>query len=99
MASLYDICGRANVEDYLENSEDLLEGKLELAGEVVDHARSISPEDTGDYKDGIVARRHGRAGVGVHWTAEHSNLVENGTEHTPEYAIKARTEEYFRSGL
>lgn len=95
MASLYDLVGREAVEDYLENSPEVLQGKLELANEVADYARSISPVDSGDYRDGIKVRRHGRSGVGVHWTAEHSNIVEYGSEDTPAFAVRAKTVEHF----
>ncbi|MDV6979655.1 hypothetical protein [Mycobacterium intracellulare] len=95
MAKLSDFIPQSEIDDYLENSEDLLEGKLELAREVVEYARSISPEDTGEYKAGIKVRRYGRAGVGVVWTDPKSNIIEYGTEDTPEFAVRARTEAHF----
>ena len=95
MASLYDILGRDVVNDYLENSEDIVAGKLALANEFVEHARSIAPVDDGTYRDGIKARRVGRSGVGIYFTAEHSNLVEYGSVNNPEYAVMRRTIEHF----
>lgn len=98
MAKLSDFIDQADIDAHLETDPDILKGKLELANEIADYAKSISPEDSGEYKDGIKVRRHGRGGVGVHWTDPKSNLIENGTEDTPEFAVQARTEEYFRGG-
>jgi hypothetical protein len=97
MAKLSDFIDQSEIDEYLETSPDVLQAKLELADEVVDYARSISPEDSGEYKDGIKSRRYGRTGVGVVWTDDKSDLIEYGTEDTPEFAIRARTEEHFRS--
>lgn len=97
MAKLSDFIGQDEIDEHLESSPDVLAGKLELAEEVVDYARSISPEDEGDYKDGIKVRRHGRSGVGVHWTDPKSGLIEYGTEDTPEFAVRRRTIEHFRN--
>lgn len=96
MAKLSDFIDQSEIDDYIENSEDVLQAKLELADEVVEYAKSISPVDDGDYRDGIRARRYGSTGVGVVWTAEHSNLVEYGSIHTPEHAVRARTEAHFQ---
>lgn len=95
MASLYDLIGRDVVDEYLENSEDLLPAKQQLADEFVAHARSIAPVDEGDYRDGIVSRKVGKAGVGIYFTDEISELLEYGTIDTPEYAVRRRTIEYF----
>lgn len=97
MASLYDLLGRDVVNNFLENDGDIVEGKMALAEEFVEHAKSIAPVDEGEYRDGIVARRHGRSGVGVHFTAQHSNLIEYGSVNNPEYAVMRRTIEHFQN--
>lgn len=95
MAKLSDFIPQSEIDDYLETSDDVLQAKLELANEVVEYAKSISPVDSGTYRDGIKARRYGRTGVGVVWTDPKSNLIEYGSEHNPEYAVRARTEAHF----
>ena len=95
MARLSDFIPQSEIDDYLENSSEVLEGKLELADDIVDYARSISPEDSGEYKDGIKARRYGRNGVGVVWTDPKSHLIEFGSIHNQEFAVRARTEAHF----
>ncbi len=83
------------IDAYLEDAPEAIEAKVELGTQVVEYARSIAPEDQGDYKDGIVVIRRGKSGVGVDFTDEISNLVEYGTEDTPEFAVRARTIAYF----
>lgn len=95
MAKLSDFIDQDVIDEYLEGDPDILQGKLELANEAVDYAKSIAPVDDGDYRDGIKARRYGKSGVGIVFTAEHSNLVEYGSEHNPEFAVRARTIEHF----
>lgn len=97
MAKLSDFIDQADIDDYLENSPEILNGKLELAEKVANYARSIAPVDSGDYRDGIKVRRYGRTGVGVVFTADHSHLVEYGTVDTPAYAVRAKTIEHFKN--
>jgi hypothetical protein len=96
MAKLSDFIDQDEIDDYLENSDDALQAKLELGGEVVEYARSISPVDRGTYRDGIKVRRNGRTGVGIYFTDPISNIIEYGSEDTPEFAVLARTEAHFR---
>lgn len=95
MAKLSDFIDQDVIDEYLENDPDILAGKLELANEAVDYAKAISPEDEGEYIDGIRVRRYGKTGVGIEFTAEHSNLVEYGSINSPELAVRARTVEHF----
>lgn len=96
MAKLTDFIPKAEIDAYLESAPEVLAGKIELANEVVDYARSISPEDEGTYKRGIRVRRRGRTGVSVEFSDPKSNLIEYGSEHNPEYAVRARTEAHFK---
>lgn len=93
--ALSDFIPQDQIDDYLATSPEVLAGKLELAREVAEYARSIAPVDSGEYKDGIKVRRYGRNGVGVVFTADHSNIVEYGSEHSPEYAVRRKTIEHF----
>lgn len=95
MAKLSDFIDQDVIDEYLENDPDILAGKLELANEAVEFAKSISPEDQGTYIDGIKVRRYGKTGVGIEFTAEHSNLVEFGSVNNEEHAVMARTIEHF----
>ncbi|MHA7703399.1 hypothetical protein ACX9NE_26780 [Mycobacterium sp. ML4] len=96
MAKLSDFIPQAEINAYLETAPEVLAGKLELANEVVDYARSIAPEDEGDYKRGIRARRRGRTGVSVEFSDPKSNLIEDGSIHNEPFHIKARTEAHFK---
>lgn len=95
MAKLSDFIPQRELDEYLESAPDIVQAKLELANEVVEYARSISPEDEGTYKKGIRARRRGRTGVSIEFSDPKSNLIEYGSEHNPEYAVRARTEDHF----
>lgn len=95
MAKLTDFISQADIDEYLEESPTVLQGKLELAAEVVDYAQKIAPVDEGDYRDGIRYRRNGKTGVLIEFSDEKSDIIEYGTEHSPEFAIRRRTVEFF----
>lgn len=95
MAKLSDFIDQADIDAHLDGDPDILAGKLELAEDAVAYARSISPIDDGEYIDGIKVRRYGKTGVGIEFTAPHSNLVEWGSIHNAEHAVRARTIEHF----
>lgn len=68
-----------------------------MANEVVPAWQSNSPEDSGDYKDSIEITQPANAGKGeVSATVDYANIVEYGSEDTPEYAPRARTIERLR---
>jgi hypothetical protein len=94
VAKLSDFIDQDVIDDYLEGDPNIVQGKLELAEMAVDFAQSIAPVDSGDYRDGVVARKNG-TGVGIYFTDEISNIVEYGSEHSPAYAVRARTIEEF----
>ena len=77
-----------------ELEAEILAAKLELAEEVADYWRSISPEDEGTYKDSIEVVQDGD-NVAVVAQDEKANIIEYGSVDTPEFACRARTEEYF----
>lgn len=97
MAKLSDFIPQEQIDEFLETSPTILEGKLELAAEVASYARSIAPVDEGDYRDGIRVRRYGSTGVGVEWSDPKSGLIEYGTEDTPPFAVRAKTIEHFNN--
>ncbi len=94
MAKLSDFIPQSEIDDYLKSAEVMRE-KLDLADAVVDYARSISPEDTGKYKRDTKIRRRGQTGVSVEWTDPISNIIEYGSEDTPEFAVRAKTVAHF----
>lgn len=83
------------IDDYLENSEDSVKAKVELGEEARDFARSIAPEDSGAYKDGIVVRRRGKTGVNLEFTDPESNIIEDGSVDTPAHHVRSRTVAHF----
>ncbi len=95
MAKLSDFIDQDVINEYLEGDPDIVQGKLELAEMAVDYAQSIAPEDSGEYKDGIVARRNGKTGVGIYFTDPKSNIIEKGSIDTPAFAVMTRTIEHF----
>ena len=97
MAKLSDFIPQDEIDDFLENAPEMVEGKLALAQEVVEYAQSIAPVDTGDYRDGIRARRYGKTGVGIEFSDDASSFVEYGTADTPEYAIMRKSIEHFQN--
>lgn len=83
------------IDAYLAGDPDIVQGKIELANMAADFARSIAPVDTQAFQDGIVVRRSGATGVGLHFTDPDSGVIEYGTEDTPEFAVMRRTIEHF----
>lgn len=73
---------------------EVIEAKLELANQAAEYAKAIAPVKTGKYRDSIHVRRGGNT-VWVGFEAPHAHLVEYGTEDTPEFGIRAKTEEQF----
>lgn len=78
----------------LDEDPDVIAGKVELANQAVAYARSIAPEDSGDYKAGIGVYQNG-TDVGVEFADPISNIIEYGSEDTPEFAVRQRTEDHF----
>src|SRR5688572_12536812 len=75
-------------------SEEVLKGKIELAEKAAAYWRRISPEDTGAYIDSIEVQVKGND-VRVSATDEAAEYIEYGTEDTPEFAPRAKTQARF----
>lgn len=72
----------------------------ERADTVCDYARSISPQDSGEYKDAWHVERgpdtdDGLPTFRVVNDDDKANLIEYGTVDTPEFAVAARTAAHF----
>ncbi len=93
---LDDFIDQADIDEALR-SDDVIAGALELAQRVADYWRSISPVDTGAYQDSIEVQRAGD-NVYVVATDPQAHIIEYGSEDTPEFAPRARTEAYFSEG-
>lgn len=85
-------------EIYAAISEDpaVIAAKMELATRAQDYARSIAPSQTGAYRDSINARRGGNT-VWVGFEDEQAHIIEYGSVDTPEFAIRAKTEEHINN--
>lgn len=80
----------ANDRDVNAQLDDFMED------EVVPVWRDNSPVDTGEYRDSIRVTKRARGGRGqVGATDPKANLIEYGTEDTPEFAPRAKTEAHF----
>jgi hypothetical protein len=95
MAELTDFIDPDEIAEAL-TGEEVHQGKLELARRGVEYAKSIAPVDSGEYQDGLDVEDDGDE-VYVAAYDPISNLIEYGTQDTPEFAILARTEVYINS--
>lgn len=96
MAELEDFIEDDLIEVALEIDANVIADKLEFANEVREYWQAIAPVDTGAYRDGIVVQRFGKD-VYVTATSDDAGFVEYGTDRTPEYACRARTEARFEA--
>lgn len=79
----------------IDRDPAVIAAKVQLATEAAEYAKSISPEESGTYKDNINVHQNGSA-VWVGFDDEKANIVEYGAaEGKPEFAIRAKTEEHF----
>lgn len=97
MAELSDFIEQAEIDAYLESDQEVVDARLAKAREAANHAKSIAPVDEGDYRDGIQVRRRGND-VSVDFEDFKSHIIEYGSEHTPEFAVRARTEAHLDEG-
>ena len=67
-----------------------------MANEVVPYWVSVSPEDDGDYKRSVQVTKKARRGKGkVGAKIGYANLIEYGSEDTPEFAPRQLTVTHF----
>jgi hypothetical protein len=92
MAELSDIIPQAEIDAALESDDAILDYKLAVAAQGVEYAKSIAPVDEGDYRDDIRVGRFGNSGVSIEFANWKSHLLEFGSLHNREYAVRARTE-------
>jgi hypothetical protein len=75
----------------------------ERVGEMKSYAISISPEDSGHYKESFevekIEREDGLPGRRLSNTDEIANLIEYGTVDTPEFAVLGRTAAQFDGSI
>lgn len=95
VAKLSDLIPQADIDGYLEGDDEIVQYKLAVAKQAVEYARSISPVDQGEYRDGIRVGRFGNSGVMVEFSDWKSHWVEFGSVHNEEHAVRARTENQF----
>lgn len=88
-ASLRDIYRAIN------SDPEVVAAKLELANKAAEYAKSIAPVETGTYRDSIHVRQGGTT-VWVGFEDPKAHLVEWGSVDTPEFAIRAKTEEHIK---
>ena len=81
-----------------EESAEILQYKMAVAEQAAEYARSIAPVDTGAYRDSIKVERRGSK-VRVVWKDYKSHWIEYGSEHNPEYAVRAKTIEHFNGDI
>lgn len=79
----------------INGDPEVIAAKLELAKQAAEYAKSIAPVETGTYRDSIHVRQGG-ATVWVGFEDEKAHLVEYGSVDTPEFAIRAKTEEHIK---
>ena len=98
MAKLTDLIPQADIDAAMEDDDEVVAYKLFVAAQARDYAKSIAPVNEGEYRDGIRIGRKGTKGVMVEFSDWKSHFIEFGTGDpapTPEYAVRARTENKF----
>lgn len=88
--------GGSDMIEQIDTDPQIIAAKRALATEAAAYAQSIAPQDSGDYKDSIGVYEEGTT-VGVIFADPAAAAIEYGTEDTPEFAVRARTEEHFNS--
>jgi hypothetical protein len=102
-----DMFDEKELEDALSYDPDVIKGEVELANQACDYWKSIYPVEhderanpprpPGTGRDSIhVIRR--RRYVAVRAEDPIAHILEYGSVQVPEYATRARTEEYFNKG-
>lgn len=94
MAKLTDFIEQADIDGALEDDDEVISYKLEVAKQGVAYAKAIAPVDDGDYRDGIRVGRSGNSGVEIEFSDYKSHWVEFGTEDQEPNPVRARTENH-----
>ncbi|AXN50938.1 hypothetical protein MMRN_38430 [Mycobacterium marinum] len=99
MADLRDLI--PDLDEQLADDEDVDRQLDEFMDEqVIPEWVKNSPKDTGDYIDSIKVTKRAHRGRGqVGATDEAANIIEYGSEDTPAFAPRAKTEAHFNHGL
>jgi hypothetical protein len=93
---LASLVGQGAIDAALRGAE-IHAAEVELAHKAADYWRSISPVDTGTYRDSVHVKTDGGK-VEVGSDDPIANLIEYGSIHNPEFAPRAKTQEHFNGG-
>lgn len=97
--ALEDLLGELGISqqqvDEALKADEIKRGKVELAEKTADVLRSFIPEDTGESREAVKVVDEGDD-VKVLWDSPIAHILEYGSEDTPEFAPRAKTEAYFR---
>jgi hypothetical protein len=93
MASLEDFFDANDIAEWLHGDE-VKQAKIALATEAVAYWQDIAPVESGEYRDSIHVAEYGDE-VYAQADDPKAGIIEYGTEDTPEFACRARTEAYF----
>lgn len=96
MAKLTDFIEQTDIDGALQDDDEVIAYKLEVARRGVQYAKSIGPVDSGDYVDGIRVGRRGNRGVQIEFSDHKSHWVEFGTEDQEPNPVRARTENHLQ---
>jgi hypothetical protein len=93
--ALDDLFDPEDIAEWLQ-SDEVHQAKIELAAEAAEYWQNIAPVDKGEYRDSIHVADYGDQ-VYAQADSPEAGYIEYGTEDTPEFACRARTEAYFRA--
>jgi len=91
-----DLFDPADIADMLKSAE-VVAAEIDVAERAADYAKSIAPEESGDYINAIHVVHNGDT-VAVVFGDPAAHIIEYGSVDTPEFAVRARTEAYFNGG-
>lgn len=97
MAELSDFIDQAEIDAAIHGPDKLpevIDAELALANDAVDYARALAPVDTENFKDSIHVYQDDDR-YGIQSDDEAANIIEYGSEDTPEFAVFTRTAEHF----
>lgn len=86
----------AEILDAVNGDPDVIAAKRDLAEQAAEYWRSVSPVDEGDYVESIEVVQDGPE-VAVVAQDPKAHIIEWGSEDTPEFAPRTKTEEFFNT--